>query len=189
MPGRHPVRVIASPAAMGGFTDSKAWATFFDNAERVCGNCEFPWDIEDDAARLIIANSPGRYAGLLHGRDAARKPAPGVWSPAAYTWHVADVVRAWAERFWAHRFDPDAPIVPFDQDVLAEARGYERMSGVAAVWALDRAVADWVTSIENVDPARPFQHPDFGAMSVRDVVRWVAHEVHHHDLDVRRGLA
>jgi DinB family protein len=174
---------------MSGFADSPAWKTFFSNRERICAGCEFPWDIDEPGAHLIIANSPGRYAGLLHGRDSTRKPAPDVWSPAAYTWHIADVVRVWAERFWAHAYDASAPIVPFDQDALAEARGYEQSSSVAAVWALDRAVADWVTAIENVDAGRPFLHPEDGEMSVGDVVRWVAHEVHHHDLDVRRGLA
>lgn len=153
-----------------------------------CQECGYPWSTPLEEARALISSAPARYASLVGSRDAKRKPAPAAWSPSAYVWHVSDALHAWAERFWAIRHDPGSAIVPFDQDRLGAVRGYEALSTVAGLWSLERSVADWDLALEGADPGIALEHPEFGAGTIGDVVRWIRHEVHHHDLDIRRGL-
>ena len=52
-------------------------------------------------------NSAGlRGSGSVHWKrrhSAGRPPAPGVWPPVGYLWHVVDVLRFGAERLWMLR--------------------------------------------------------------------------------------
>lgn len=148
----------------------------------------FDFGVGVDEARRLIDGCPARIARILEGRNAARKPSPDTWSPAGYVWHLADAIRAWGERLIGIGRDPAFRIVPFDQDELARVRGYDRLSPIVGLWALGRAVEDLDRALDEVDVRTPLEHPEFGAGTVADVVRWIAHEAHHHELDVRRGI-
>lgn len=154
-----------------------------------CDECGFDWSISVDDSNALIAGAPARYASLLEGRDGSSAPTPGVWSPVAYVWHVVDVMRIGADRIWAARSDGSAVIVPYEQDELAAVRGYSALPQGSAVWALGRAAGDWSAASESADHGTPFRHPEMPAgTTLADHARRIAHEVHHHDLDIRRGL-
>ena len=55
---------------------------------------------------------------------------------------------------------------------------------VPAVWALNRASDTFVHLSRHIDHATPFPHGDWGAGTVADGPRWLAHEYAHHQLDV-----
>ncbi len=46
----------------------------------------------------VVAACPDRSAELLALGDPRARPAPGVWSPSEYTWHLVDVLRIGTER-------------------------------------------------------------------------------------------
>jgi hypothetical protein len=50
--------------------------------------------------------------------------------------------------------------------------------------ALATSVAAFVALSEGLDPATPFLHGEWGAGNVGDGIRWLAHEMLHHQLDV-----
>lgn len=158
------------------------------SGEGQCSECGFLWALPVGDAAVLISDAPERYRSLIEGRDARVKPAPDVWSPSAYVWHMSDSLRTWAERLWGIRNDPGFRIVPWDQDEMAIARSYEAQSMETGLWSLERAVTAWELALEGADPEHSFEHPEMGTGSIGLVVRYMAHEVFHHDLDIRRGL-
>lgn len=156
-----------------------------------CEECGFDWSASLQEAAGIITGSPRWCKDAIGDRleDAVRPPGPGVWSPSAYVWHMADAIGVWAERLVALAHDPHHPITGFDQDDLADVRSYEKLSPVAALWALQRRVDDWNEALSGVTMDLRFEHPDFGPWNVAGVVRWMAHELYHHQHDIQRALS
>jgi hypothetical protein len=154
----------------------------------VRAECGFSWLTEPDAALGAVERAPDRFAELLAGVDGTVAPAPEVWSPSAYVWHVSDLVRAWAERLHSLGADPQAAWAGFDPDELAAARHYDALPQVSGPWAVARSADALRTSLEPLASDTAFAHPEWGRGTVADALRWVAHEAVHHELDVRRGL-
>ena len=154
-----------------------------------CRECGFDWTEPAGRVRAHLDDAPERFAILLREPTAARAvPAHGVWSPGGYAWHVVDLVRAWSERLHSLAADPGAPWAGFDPDELAGARHYDELPVASAPWALARAVDALDEALAMLDVEGSFDHPEWGRGTVADALRWLAHEVVHHDLDVRRGL-
>lgn len=136
-----------------------------------------------------MAEAPGRYRDLLDGRDGTAPADDGGWNATAYVWHLTDLARAWSERWVQVREDPGSLLVGFDPDELAAARGYTSLPTAPALWAFARAVDTFVDLSRDLDPEVTFAHGDWGTGTVADGIRWMAHEVHHHQLDVRERAA
>jgi hypothetical protein len=153
-----------------------------------CRECGFDWSISGDDALVAIDQAPDRFASLLDGDQAATMSEAGGWSPAAYVWHAGDVTRAWSERLHTLRHDPSARWGGFDPDELAAARNYRELPAVTAPWALANAVHALVGVVDGADLGTGFEHPEWGHGTVADALRWVAHELVHHQLDVGRTL-
>src|SRR5579875_4090141 len=66
------------------------------------------------------------------------------WSAAMYVWHLVDVVRIGTERLLTLRLDPAAGIPCWDENALAEARRYDRLSPPVGLVALDAACRSWL---------------------------------------------
>lgn len=153
-----------------------------------CPQCGADWVRAGGATRRIIAGAADRYGALLaDGEEQEREP--GVWSPTAYTVHVGDWLRIWAERLVAVAAEPDRPLPSLDQDVLAAARAYEEVSEAAALHVLASGAREVLEVAERIGPV-VLEHPDFGAGDTEAILSWLAHEVDHHAWDVRclRGL-
>lgn len=153
-----------------------------------CAECGFSWLTESRGALDAVERAPGRFEELLAGTDGTVAPAPEVWSPSAYVWHVSDLVRAWAERLHSLAVDPQAAWAGFDPDELAQARHYDALPQASGPWAVARSVDALRKSLGSLASDTAFTHPEWGSGTVADALRWLAHEAVHHDLDVRRGL-
>jgi hypothetical protein len=154
-----------------------------------CGECDFAWSIGSDSAVSLVAGSPKRIATLLEGAQRARqRPAPDVWSPSGYLWHLVDVLRIGSERLLTISLDPATSIPCWDENALAEVRRYDSLSPRVGLVAYEGAANQWVAIANSVSMDASVQHPEFGTLSAVDIVRRNAHEVQHHELDIRRGL-
>jgi hypothetical protein len=163
----------------------------FETASRGgrCHECGYDWTLSVEDARGIVAGAPARCAELIGDRweEARAKPDARTWSPSGYVWHMADAIGIWSERLAALASDPGSPLVGFDQDDLADVRGYDRLSPIAGVWAFERRVRDWNEALgSHPDPDRSLEHPDFGAWTIAAVIRWMGHDLFHHLHDIER---
>jgi hypothetical protein len=154
-----------------------------------CSECGFDWSIGVPDAIVLVAGSPERVRKLLEGaEDATKRPSPGVWSPNGYLWHLVDVLRIGAERLLTASLDPTAGIPCWDENALAEVRRYDSLSPKVGLSVYHSTVTDWVAIAEAAPPASSVAHARFGVVTAEDLVRRNAHEVEHHELDIRRGL-
>lgn len=159
-----------------------------DPEAHACAACGQPWRPAVADARVTIAAAPEAYAAMLATGDPYRVP-PGLsWHAAAYTFHVADLCRAWAERMVGHVGEPDRRLAGFDPDELADARNYLGLSATAASWALRHSADLLVSTADDGVAAREFDHDEWGTASFGDSLRWLAHEVAHHEHDIRRCI-
>ena len=159
-------------------------------AHCTCPECGFSWTTPAQDAIRLIAAAPQRFRTTLsgHGEQLIRTPTVLPWAAVSYLWHLADVLRISAERLWALSHDPQAPIIAYDPDHLADARHYARQSTAVGLWALERSTSDWLTAAATVHPRDPYHHPEFGQLTVADLTRMIAHEVEHHARDIQRSL-
>lgn len=149
-----------------------------------CDVCGFEWRADADAGLTTIAEAPTQYAALLRGRDGMAPADDGGWNATAYVWHLADLASSWSERWVQLSRHPGSLLVGWDPDELADARNYRGLPTVAALWALDRNVATFVELTRMSGFGVGFEHGDWGTGTTGDGVRWLAHEFHHHQLDV-----
>jgi hypothetical protein len=149
-----------------------------------CVTCGFDWSIDVAAAQAMIAGAPARYASLLDGRDGMVPATDGGWNATAYLWHLTDLARSWSERWVQVEAAPGSLLAGWDPDVLADARNYRSLPTVPALWALSTSAETFVALCRRLDPDAQFLHGDWGPGTVADGLRWLAHEFHHHLLDV-----
>jgi hypothetical protein len=103
--------------------------------------------------------------------------------------HVADNLRIWAERLAGSALGASGQVANYDGDLLARARAYEGVPTQASLWSLQRASGDWLEAFGlAVDKGVVLLHPERGEQSTLDVARSNAHDVHHHEWDIRRSL-
>ncbi len=177
----------ANSAARSTSTDHNGPVTTTDD----CPGCTYRAATSDEAVELVAASAL-RYTTIFAAHspaDAARRPAPEVWPPVAYLWHVVDVLRFGAERLWMLTLDPTSTVVPWDADDIATARGYEHLSVPVGLHALRLARDTWLEAYAAtpLDAAAP--HPEIGRMTAAVMADRNAHEVVHHAADIVRGLS
>ena len=171
------------PARSPFLTGALAWISDGATPER-CEMCDFEWACPSSAALDLIGSAPGRYTMLLDGRDGMAPAVDGGWNATAYVWHLTDLVRSWSERWVQLRSEPGSLLAGWDPDELAAARNDRNLPTVPALWALDHATTAFVQLSSELDHATTFQHGDWGEGTVADGLRWLAHELVHHQLDV-----
>ena len=136
---------------------------------------------------MVVEDAFHRF-GRLATRENARRRHPDLqWTVSGYVCHVADNIRIWAERVASVALGNEGPVALYDQDLLAAARHYDDVDVPAALWSLDRAVADWRAAIE-LTGSVPFtmMHEELGDLALPDVIRIRAHDVVHHAWDIER---
>lgn len=153
-----------------------------------CADCGFDWSMSpDDAIRLVEA-APDRFAKLLSGGVGPRSEDPSRWSERGYLWHVVDVLRLGTDRLWTLTLDAPSGVPGWDEEALAVARRYERLSPIVGLRALDVAVGDWVRAAHETPPSAEVTHPVFGGISTQDAIVRNAHEVQHHARDIEQTI-
>ncbi|MEU0068216.1 hypothetical protein ABZ027_01370 [Streptomyces sp. NPDC006332] len=155
-----------------------------------CRDCGFDWSLTPREAIGQIEDMPARYAALVKGRRGDERHPKLAWNVAAYTSHVTDNLRNWAERLVGARLAGVRQVPGYDQDLLAQARYYNDVSLTGALWSLQRAADAWDKSVcaalnENV----VLEHADRGVQRAGDVALNNAHDAAHHAWDIERILA
>jgi len=155
-----------------------------------CEECGFDWTIPVDDAIGLVEGSPARIGELFHDRPRreAAGDDDGRWSPSAYVWHLVDVLRFGTERLWTMTLEPGASVPGWDQDAVAAVRRYDAQSAEVGLRALGPAASAWAEAARATPADAWVAHPVLGRLAAADAIRRNAHEAHHHELDVRRGL-
>jgi DinB superfamily len=154
-----------------------------------CPECLAPRHPTTAEAVAVVATAPERFAACFAtlARDRwSAEPAPGVWAPVAYLWHVVDVLRFGAERLWMLRLDPTSNVVPWDADEIAAARGYPGLSVEVGRHALAQARDVWLDAFATTPADAAAPHPEIGRMTAAVMAERNAHEVVHHAMDIAR---
>ena len=130
-----------------------------------CRGCGFAWSLEPESGRHIVHAAPARLRALLVDCTGREGCAHLQWNVAAYVVHLADVLRIWADRVAAAALGSSDPIVPYDEAELGVVRGYGRLPLAGGLWALERAVGDWIAAEQVADLAGPtLHHPQQGPL-------------------------
>jgi hypothetical protein len=157
-------------------------------AATVCPQCGFDWTLPDEVAVDIVANVTGRFSRAFAGRDGPRYGLAGTWSPREYLWHVVDGLRHATEDLWMLALDPDAGLTPWRQHDFMVARSAAPMSLRVGLLALAVASGEWLRAAQDAPADVSSWHPENGWVYRGWILRWTAHEVIHHELDIRWGL-
>ncbi len=136
----------------------------------------------------IIGLAPAQVkTALAEAGDAAlRRPAPTVWSPHEYTWHLVDNIRIAAE--WMHdvRVHDHPTHYAIDMDQLLAVRLYSRLSTAAGLWSLEESCRLFTQEAAITDPASSFYYDGWKDCTAAEIIGFMAHEVIHHLQDMRR---
>jgi hypothetical protein len=154
-----------------------------------CRECGFKWGTGLPAMTSLMRSLPDSIDELVTvATGAERLPELG-WNVSGYIAHMTDNTRIWAERLIAVARGADAHVVPYDDNLLAEARRYNDVALQGATWSLRLAVAGWLSAVDEADAAGiVVLHSERGAMGVSDVVASNAHDAYHHHWDLARIL-
>jgi hypothetical protein len=156
-----------------------------------CRACGFDWSIPIDDARAEVTNAPADFAKRFADVDGNRRHPDLDWNVTGYICHVGDSIRIWSERIATIALGTGAPVAPYSQTRLAEARHCDEIELPAALWSLERATGDWQAALDLAGSHNNFAmpHEEMGTMSLEDVIRIRAHDVFHHTWDIERTLA
>jgi hypothetical protein len=155
-----------------------------------CAECGFAWDTPVLDGLRAIERLPQDVRTLIATRDNAllERPAPEVWSPHEYIWHLADIFRLSAE--WMHDIRTlDHPThYAVDTDALAALRGYSRLPLETGLWSLEQSCGLFIAEAAVTEPTRPCYYHDWQDVTAAQVVSFLTHEAVHHLFDLRRQL-
>ncbi|GHJ42954.1 hypothetical protein Cs7R123_02960 [Catellatospora sp. TT07R-123] len=153
-----------------------------------CPECGFDWAIAFDDAVAVVAATADHCRTAFAAASPA-DPVAGVWSPAQYLWHMVDVLRYGTERMWTLTLDPDAGVIAWSADlVIDEVRARSPFSVPVGLRALASAAAQWCDAALAAPADTRTAHPSWGMVDRLRLARISAHEIRHHELDIRRGL-
>jgi hypothetical protein len=145
-----------------------------------CEACGFdPAAMTFEQAVTFVEDAPDAWVAVM---PTAVSTQP--WSPVAYLWHVVDVLRFGAERFWSLTLDPTAPLPPWDADEVAAARSYGEQSVAVGIQCLRAAANVWAGAALSCPPDVLAPHAELGSVGRDDFVVRNVHEVVHHLWDV-----
>lgn len=154
-----------------------------------CRECGFTWVTGQDASVSLMRDMPDDVEQLVSDATGTERLNDLGWNVCGYIAHMTDNTRIWAERLVAVARGADAHVVPYDPDLLAEARHYNEIPLRGATWSFRIAVANWLAAVEEADPAGVVMlHSVRGAMELSDVVASNAHDAFHHHWDLTRIL-
>jgi hypothetical protein len=173
--------------------DTKDWTWVL---ARRCDECGF------DAVAHEVADLPGLLhdtattwsqlakVGVLARPDAARRPAPTVWSPLEYGAHVRDVHELFARRLRLMLEEDTPTFANWDQDATAVEGDYAGQDAAAVAVELVEAavtVAEIYATVTDETRTRRGVRSNGDEFTVESLGRYHLHDVVHHLHDVGAG--
>jgi hypothetical protein len=154
-----------------------------------CRECGFAWATGQAGSIRVMRDMPDGIEGILSDATGMERLPDLGWNVCGYLAHMTDNTRIWAERLVAVARGADPHVVPYDPDLLAEARHYNEIALEGATWSFRIAVVHWLAAVEEAEPAGVVMlHSERGAMALSDVVVSNAHDASHHRWDLQRIL-
>src|SRR5579875_3587356 len=136
-----------------------------------CRQCGFSWTSGQATWLSLMCSLPDAVDELVHGATGAERLPDLGWNVSGYLAHMTDNARIWAERLVAVARGADPHIVPYDPDLLAQARHYNEVALLGAQWSFRTAVANWADVVDEAQTAAVvLLHSVRGAMELSDVV-------------------
>jgi hypothetical protein len=156
-----------------------------------CAECGFAWDTPILDGLRAIERLPQDVREVVATREGAllERPAPRVWSPHEYIWHLVDIFRLSAE--WMHDIRTlDHPThYAVDTDALAELRGYNRLPLQTGLWSLEHSCRLFIAEAAVTAPERTCYYHEWQDVTAAQVVSFLTHEAVHHLFDLRHYIA
>jgi hypothetical protein len=165
-----------------GYSSAVRWVP----QEPTCQECGFDWGVGAGEAVESVRGLASKLASRRDQISRSSRTTPEGWSARGYLWHLVDVFSIGTERLLTLHLDPANGIPCWDENALAAARRYEKLSVPVGLVALSGAVDRWMTAAHTVPLTATIEHPLFGTLGAEDVIRRNAHEGMHHELDIRR---
>lgn len=154
-----------------------------------CRECGYTWAAGQAGSISLMRGMPDAVEELVANATGSERLPDLGWNVSGYIAHMTDNTRIWAERLVAVARGADPHVVPYDPDLLADARHYNDVALKGATWSLRIAVTNWLAVVEEADPAGVVVlHSERGAMELSDVVTSNAHDAFHHRWDLTRIL-
>jgi Mycothiol maleylpyruvate isomerase N-terminal domain len=160
-----------------------------------CGECGY--DFAEDSVRLAercSAFSAG-ISDVLHTTAPEvllRRSEPSTWSPLEYAAHVSEAVPWYVGRVQKVLGEAEARLTAFDWDQAASDGNYRQRDVETVTSDLRRAcaaLAELARSVSEEDLARTGIGSDGTPRTVQVLLARAGHELAHHELDIRRGVA
>ena len=164
-----------------------------------CAECGFDWESPPEDVIPEIERWASSYRAaltrFLAGDDQSQivrsRPAPDVWSALEYTAHMRDVIDFYRDRIDRVLREDRPAMDAADFSSMAESRNY-RDEGVEAVLeSLVGGAADVAARLRSLAPEE-WDRVGIGSegdeRTVLVLSRRLAHDGHHHLLDIGRGL-
>jgi hypothetical protein len=152
-----------------------------------CAECGLDWSFNMAQAIKIVMAIPDSYQEAIGTAVGSLRHPELDWSLGAYVCHVADNLHIWAQWLAGAALHDEAGVPGYEEQMLGEARLYNRVPVGGALWQLRQAARSWHGAV-TVARARSvvLAHESRGPQSVSDVVRSNAHDAFHHGWDIRR---
>jgi uncharacterized damage-inducible protein DinB len=140
-----------------------------------CRECGFSWSLTVEDAINLVADLPTEYRHTLDRSTGSERHPDLAWSAGAYVCHVADNLHIWTERLQGVVWGTTREVRPYDENRLAEVRGYDAIDLEAALRSLTRACDNWCVAVlealgrEEARESVTLIHPERGEQTLAEV--------------------
>jgi len=158
----------------------------------VCPICRRDHPETDAQALSILTSTPRRLekiAASMTPREAAARPVPNKWSAKEVIAHLADCEMIYGLRYRKILAEPGAPLAAFDQDVWAKELQYRKQAlkpTLQSFLALRRQNLAVLKLAPKGAWTQVAPHPEYGTLSLRELVVHLAHHDRNHAAQVER---
>ncbi|MGH9460000.1 MAG: DinB family protein, partial [Vicinamibacteria bacterium] len=157
-----------------------------------CPICKRDHPETDARALSILSATPRRLEKLtstLSPRNAAARPMRGKWSAKEIVAHLNDGEIIYGMRYRRIAADPGAPLPAFDQEVWAKELQYPKQplkANLESFVALRKQNLALLKVLPKGVWSQVAAHPEYGTLSLRELVVHLAHHDRSHTSQVER---
>ena len=158
----------------------------------VCPICRRDHPETDARALAILSATPRRLQRLtssLSPRSSGARPVRDKWSTKEIIAHLNDCELIYGLRYRGLAADPGAPLAAFDQDVWAKELQYRKQPlkvGLDSFVALRKQNIALLKRLPKGVWTQVSPHPEYGTLSLRELVVHLAHHDRNHTAQVER---
>lgn len=159
-----------------------------------CPMCQMSHTDSTSQALNTLSSTPrylSRIASRMSTRQAGAPPAPGKWSVKEIIAHLADCELVYGFRYRKLLSEPRSELAAFDQNAWAEGTSYRARNiktTLDSFTALRRNNVSILKSLPQAAWARKSAHPEYGELSLRQLVLHLAEHDRKHSAQIERIL-